>query len=411
MHKGHSSSEGPISEEPAWDGRGGPTSLSERMSEIAEIASMTAFNDKTIVMSALQAELLSPIASIPRGRDDLMDQAAAELSPYFENPKRMTDALNAGGLTYEHSFVRRNRETPWVDEAIRMMLTEFRAARQSDAHLCFQTWSSSMEAIDNGIANSALTARLQQDLDELDPALVPKSVLRDVGELLEGSLQPLARLRLAMRGVAGMRTVGDSDIGQMTFGEVLSELSSREDGGDMYRPPPFEVLASQWRNIAYHSSYVVKGAEVICTFGRPFTKRIVCSINDIVRLGEYINCLTFAHKVAFEIFSIDNLDALDLYAPEIQVTEYTRDGALAYDLFGEGFAVLKAGHRQGDNTWVLRLRDVYGRQKNEAKVALQKAMRTYIILAGATAVTAWVSNGRAEFKFSFRGSAPGRDDE
>ena len=125
-----------------------------------------------------------------------LDQAAADLSTYFENPDNLPITLGAGGLTYEYAFLQHNRSKLWIDETLRFMLAEFRSARNANSHLCFQTWGSWFESVDRAIRNTASVAFLQKDIDNLSPEFMAKSILRDMGDLLEGSLQPLARLRL-----------------------------------------------------------------------------------------------------------------------------------------------------------------------------------------------------------------------
>lgn len=142
----------------------------------------------------------------------------------------------------------------------------------------------------------------------------------------------------------------------MTFGEVISELSSRKIGGDVYRPSPFGIPVSQWRNIANHNSYTVKDNEVTCIYGSPGQqKQFSCAVSDWIGLARYIDTLGFLHKVAFEIFNIDNLDELIPYAPKLEITEYTKDAALVYGLAEAGFTIVNAGYKEAE--WALLLVD------------------------------------------------------
>ena len=361
----------------------------------------TRVQDKTRLFLGLQDELR---AGKPSPSADLrvrLEQAAANLSIYFENPDCLPSVLGAGGLRYEHSFLQHNQSTPWIDETLRTLLAEFRAARNADANLCFQTWGIWMEAIDRAIGNAAVVAFLQQDIDQLSAEFVAKSVLRDVGDILEGSIQPLTRLRLAMQGVAGIRRKGAPSVATMTFGQVVEELASRQVGGDVYRPEPSGVLVSQWRNISHHNSYVVEGDKVRCTYGKPgHPKKVLCSVNDLIELLRFLNSLGLVHKAAFEIFSIDNMKALIPFAPNIEITNHTTDGALAYGLDAAGFTIVKVGYKPG--AWALGLIDDYERNESETKAALQGAMTTYILWAGPVKVLALIESGGSVYKFSFR---------
>lgn len=361
----------------------------------------TNLTDKTKLLLGLQEEALAGQKNPSADIRIHLDQAAVDLSIYFENPDAIPTALGAGGLRYEHAFLQQNRSKLWIDHNLHIMLTEFRAARNNNANACFQTWGSWMEAIDHSTRNVAVVAFLQEDLEELSLEFMTKSVLRNVGDILEGSLQPLARLRLEMQEITGMRAKKAKPIASMTFGKIIEELASRQIGGNIYYPPPFGITVSQWRNIANHNSYVVKGDSVICTYGisgKPQT--IVCSANDLIDLGVYMNDLSFMHKIAYEIFSIDNLNNLTSYAPGIEITDHTRDGALAYGLVAAGFTIAKAGYRPG--VWTLGLIDRFERSEAQAKSALQSATTTYVLLGESVEVFALVKSGTSTYKFSFQ---------
>jgi hypothetical protein len=368
----------------------------------------TKIKDLTRLFLGLQEEAR---AGQSRGSVDVrvhLDQAAADLSTYFENPDTLPTALGAGGLRYEYAFLQHNRSELWIDEALRTTLAEFRSARNVDASRCFQTWGNWFEAIDRAIRNTASVAFLQYELENLSPEFTAKSILRDVGDILEGSLQPLARLRLDMQGVAGIRVVGAPPVSSMSFGKVIEELASRPHSGDIYRPQPFGLTVSQWRNISNHDSYEVRGSEVICTYGsRGHQRTIRFPVNDLFDLGNYINNLVFTHKIAFELFSIDNMSALSRYVPHVDITDHTVNGALAYGLVAAGFSIKSVGYGAegdyGSKQWALFLVDDYNRSKLEAKAALQDAVSTCLLLAGSINVVAFVRSNTSVYEFSFKG--------
>ena len=362
---------------------------------------MPGFTDKTKPFLVLQDELRSGVPSdVARGVAQ-RDEALADLSTYFENPDRLEKAFDGCALRYEHAFLQRNKGFPWVDATLRLMLKEFRGARECNTSLCFKTWGSMMDSVNRGLRNVSVVGSLQMDIEKLGPELTTKSVLRDVGDVLEGSVQPLARLRLAMQKVAGIRIGRPSSIANMTFGEVISELASTKIGGDVYRPGPFGIPVSQWRNIVNHNSYTVKNNEVTCTFGSPGRqKQFSCTVSDLIELARYIDTLGFLHKVAFEIFSIDNLNELIPHTPKLEITEYTRDAVLVYGLAEAEFTIVNAGYKEAE--WALLLVDDCRGNQGEIEAALQDAVIPYCMLEGTTKFAVLVKAGPSDFKFSFR---------
>ncbi len=358
--------------------------------------------DKTKVFVGLQDEIRAGQTADSVDLRVHLDEAAAELAPYFDNADRIPTALGAGGLRFEHLFLRESAKKPWIDSALRMLLEEFRRARSIDRARCFQAWAEWMERTDLGIRNIAAVAALQDvDLDR-HLELAAKSILRDLGDVLEGSLQPFARLRLDLRGVSGIRSGKAPAVVALSFGKVIEELCLDHTVRTLYCPAPFGLTVSQWRNIANHNDYRIEGNEVFCRYGVTGThKEVRCTIQDLVELALYINDLYYVHKVAFEIFTIDNMIDLQPLAPKIRLTEHTSDGTLAYGIVTAGFSIHRVGYKVG--SWAFVLEDELARPERAAKLALQDAMCTYMLLSGPVQIMAAVKSAGALYWFSFEG--------
>src|SRR5438552_3845708 len=116
---------------------------------------ITDLKDKSKLFLGLQEEARAGQTNSSTDIRVHLDQAAADLFIYFENPGCLPSVLGAGGLRYEHSFLQHNRSKTWIDQTLQTMLAEFRAARTVNPSLCFQTWGGRMEAIDRAIRNVA----------------------------------------------------------------------------------------------------------------------------------------------------------------------------------------------------------------------------------------------------------------
>ena len=364
------------------------------------------FIDKTSPLLRLQEELKTGVEEGTSRLGASENEVAADLYDYFENPSRLNEVLALGGLYYEHAFLKRHEASEWIDVTLRLMLQEFRNARESDAVSCFQTWCSMMEAVDNGIKNVSLVGHLQPELERLGIELSTKSVIRDIGEILEGSIQPFARLRLSMLEIAGKRLDSVRPIAEKSFGEVINELASIRPIGNIYSPGPFYILVNQWRNIANHNSYTISGGNIVCTYGSVGrTQQIFCTFEQLIEIARQIDTLGFLHKVAFEIFSIDNLRELLPYVPRVEITEYSRDAVLVRGLTQAGFSIIKAGCVQRE--WTLVLAEHTQRSRSEIEAALHSATMPYAKLTGGIKVDASVATRGSRLLFSFRASPDG----
>ena len=181
-------------------------------------------------------------------------------------------------------------------------------------------------------------------------------------------------------------------------------MASRTSEGAIYHPSPFGISVSQWRNIANHNSYSVKDEEISCTYGsRGHQKHFSCTVSDLIELARYVDSLGFLHKVAFEIFSIDNLKQLIPHVPRLEITEYTKDAALVSGLFDAGFTTINAAYREGE--WALLLVDDCRRNRGGIQKALQDAVLPYFMLAGTTKFTALVRCESSDYRFGIQVSS------
>jgi hypothetical protein len=363
--------------------------------------------DKTHLFQALESEVKASGSKTGKV-DGVLQDAEFVLTPFFENGAILRKMLGAGALTYEGSFLLHKSSEPWVAECVWTLLKDFRAARTSNPTVCFETWANWMESTDRAIANVAATAQLQRNKAGLEPNLFVKSCLRDMADILEGSLQIFARLRLKIIEAGGSRNKTHKSVEELSFGEVIEELVDIGSNEHIYEPPPFGVTVSQWRNIANHNGYDTKGDEVTCTYGQPGKRKsFKCTADDILAIARYANDLCFAHKVAIEIFGIDNFTQLRSKAPEIPLSDFTKDSCLAFGLVSSGFSIREVINDNG--IWNLILFDERGRNKVRAKLALQEACFSYALMCGGCHIEASVRSFNVTHQFGFKTSFTNRE--
>jgi|ERR1035437_1736080 hypothetical protein len=332
--------------------------------------------DKTRLLQEFQRELRAS-GAVSGNHANALKEAEEELRPYFENPDLLSRALGIGAMTYEYTFLRVKRSEPWVAEGVRSILSDFRNARKRNNDRCLKTWGDWIQSTDRAISNVGSVAILQVEKSDLEPHLLVKSTLRELADILEGSLKPFARLRLKMREIEGLRKSDRKPVEELSFGEIIDELILKVGDGEMYSPLPFRIAASQWRNIANHNSYDTKGDCVTCSYGTTGKqKTFQCSPKNIFDVACYFNDLCYVHKVAIEIFGVDNVNGWS--SPDLAITDFTKDATLAFGLVAAGFEICYATQRE--NMWRLALKDESGRDKAAAKAALQQAVLSYTLM-------------------------------
>lgn len=356
--------------------------------------------DKTLFFQELERELdrAKPDGTDLKGR---LAEAENDIRRFFENPDFLTTALNAGALTYEHAFLRRTASKPKYVALVEQLLSEYRDARDRNPDSFYKFWADRIKDISRGTNNIAGVATLQAGKENLELDVLIKSYFRDAGDALEGSLQPLLRLRLDVLELLGRRRSGAPKAASMTFGSVVEELLSGPLGEDIYRPSPHSLSVSQWRNIAYHNSYHVDDdGVVVCSYGtKDRLKEIRLSLEDLIAALLELSDIFYAHKVAYEFFGVDHAKEIIRHEPLINATAYSHNASLAHGLASAGFSVTHAEQSQG--RWSFVLIDKRNRSHREIKSALQEAVWSYVLFVNPTEFLFMVRSQKQMYRVGF----------
>jgi hypothetical protein len=263
-------------------------------------------------------------------------------------------------------------------------------------------WCRRIASADLAIANTASVALLQEQSPQLEQHVEVKAYFRTIGDALEGSFQPFVHLRLYAQQLGKLSDpAGLCDA--RTFGDAVAALSKSDT---IYEPPPWGIGINQWRNIALHNSYRLVGSQIECEYGPPGRRKSLSVTRDeVVALARYVDCSYFIHKVAFEIFTIDNIDLLKDQLPEVEETDFTKDARLAFGLTASGFSIVRA--EQNYAYWYFDLIDTVRRDELNIKAALHEACFPYSLVAHPVGVRATVASESAIHQFSFIIYQPG----
>jgi hypothetical protein len=363
--------------------------------------------DKTKLFQALERELVES-GMEDKGLARQLEDSVVDLAGYFENGERLRMLANLGSLNFEHSFLRQRKNQPWIESAIHLLLVEYRAAIRKD-EASFSRWWEAWNAETNKAVwstESSLSLLLHQQ-EELEPIGEVKRCFREIGEFLEGSLQRFMRARLALWEVLGTRQASSKPLADMSFGEVATELIAG-DPSEIYRPAPFGISVSQWRNIALHNSFEMPDDGTIRVAYGAANRRKSLDLTqlDLVRLLSHCNDVCYVHKIARDFFFFDHFDALK----SVSIREPTPASAgglhhslvcnLAYRLVSSGFSILHA--TLDAKGWIFNLKDKLGRKEKEAKALLQEACWSYTLGNGPTEYRAVVFSKTRTFRISFK---------
>lgn len=326
-----------------------------------------------------------------------------DLAPFFENPGLLEQVVYCGGLTFEHSFLKRTIHKPWVSASVQSLLDELRDARNRDPKVFFSMWVADMTSHERATTNCGAAVLLQGNQAELERWLQIRSCFRTLGEQLEGGLQPYARLRLKIWELLGLRDVAARDVEALSFGGVIQELQESGKRDIIYTDPESGIRVSQIRNIALHKSFEFVNDKIVCTYGTSEnSKSKELTWDELQATSEYVDALFYVHKVVHEIFTIDNAHEVLKKNPKISMTDYSLDCIMAYGLLASGFSF--ASIARGKSEWRMVLTDNQGRDAKASKAALQEGCLQYLLFADPTHISALVLSNGQESIFTFMAS-------
>ena len=223
--------------------------------------------------------------------------------------------------------------------------------------------------------------------------------------MIESCLLPFLKIRLNVLRIAE-GTTDNRDVGDLSLGQAIAELAATDRA--LYSPAPFDIPLSQWRNIAFHGNYDVRGRRIRCQYGNRRLHRFECTPTQLLDVMKYTNDVYYVHKVAYEIFGIDNTDRV------LQVRKASGDSRvvhdfdfdfntytiLAYSIVASGFRILNAGRR--GVRWMLLLEDLHGCTKADIKRTLKEALISYMVHVNFLHLQALIRSRGTSHRLSFR---------
>ncbi|MER8464526.1 hypothetical protein [Mesorhizobium sp. M1396] len=383
------------------DAAGRRGEFAERFWRLEMAVSRTGLEDLSNMFTRLQSELEPAGIGMKRSLEDQLRETEADLRPLFKSEENLSAGLGSGGLTYEHAFFKKTRA--WSEPLLHTLLQEYRAAEASDPTCLFERLANFFAEMDRAYSHVVSIAELEADKAELKTYAFARSCLRDMADMIEASLQPFLRLRLAVRAVAEGRGRFGDQRPRLSLGALTEKLIDVDP--QLYQPRPFGISLSQLRNIAHHSSYRVSGDEIVCEYGNPDRpKKFTCQPRDLIEATVNVQNVYYLHKVAFEFYCTDNIRRIGQAekrssGQDVTISDLSKNAILAYGIAAAGFHIMKAARNQF--RWAFDLVDRHNRNRNEIEVALQSCTIPFLLQSGPIFFLAFVQSGGRDHRITF----------
>lgn len=241
------------------------------------------------------------------------------LSPYLSNPEILNN-FGLGVLVPDAVVVSRIQRDPWAKQMFQKVLKAHREVANLNAEAAFAAYGDWEPDVQRGLSQWWSGHYLESDKSTLSLEEFVHELSRNMGTVIEASLQPLLRELLHVIRVGCGWICRKDEIALLDLGKVVGELIDKSCFPDLLRPPPWQIPINQWRNMCQHFSLVLRGEQIVGTYGRPGKSHKVYLTRQQLLDAVHKTVLVFnVVKQARTLFILDNLDRIAQYVPDIEL--------------------------------------------------------------------------------------------
>ncbi len=262
------------------------------------------------------------------------------LAPYFKRQDILaTNAVEI--LVPEFLRICRIEARPWCHEVFMSALVVYEASKTAGDQNCFRSIEQWWREVEQGISGFWSVYNLRQLTESMSLHDLAFDKFRVIGSLLEGAVQPMLRELLSQARIARGKDWNADKIRTLEFGNVVDELRNTTAMQEVCEPSPWKIRINQWRNIAQHQAFKIKGDAVVVRFGKPpKTTELTLTVEDLKQLTGKVAMLFESLGSARAIFTIDNHESLSVAPSPSETRPEGRLLHLATVFSSQGFELI-----------------------------------------------------------------------
>lgn len=241
--------------------------------------------------------------------EDIKEAVVMMLKPYFTHIDVLNKyACNSQILSAFEFFVRYYKESEF-SQGIKEVITCCKNANinynQESWSIILSTYAVMVEDENKmwSIRNSKL------DLQETDSYEKMVQIFQRIGNVLEVSTKHIVQELYALIYLQNKGAVDYEKIKKQDFGVVINNILDKGMLQSVLRVEPCGMKLSDWRNIAFHHTYVLNDdGNINCTYGKGNLNRIKISMQELERYLHKIIRASNVLNIARCIFVYDFMD-------------------------------------------------------------------------------------------------------
>lgn len=289
------------------------------------------------VTDAMQQPILG-LAESGRSSREIEEFLRFAAGLYFRH-KEVLSVLHPSVLNTTVVRLRSLERAEWMPSAYSACLRVYRTAEEHDAErsmaIC-HNWGSRIRSGELLIL-SAITLRVKPEEIGLDDLAF--STLQSIGTASESLIKPHLQELLEQAEVGGLRPEDAVPVEKLSYGQVVGELGRQTDLPEkLLAPEPWGIRLNQWRNIAQHISWSVRGEMVECWYGKePQVNRFHLSRDELLQVRRSVTNVELVLMAARAVYLLDRPE------PALEVISRGEDGRIEARIAEYGKAVASFG--------------------------------------------------------------------
>lgn len=231
------------------------------------------------------------------------------LQPEFNNPE-MLDRYGIDLLAIESVNITKIRSQKWSSTLYDLSMESRRRLLAIDENTCAKICAQWEDDVGKALGFFWNAVRFERHKDDLPLDEFAYELFRNIGALIEGTLQVYLKELLHVMLVAQGEKTSYPEVCALNLGGVVQRLSKRIGISDAFTLSPWMVPLNQWRNIAQHFSIDASESVITCVYGTKNKHEIRLERTELMEVAKSLFMLHSAIRTSHTIFFLDSADSL-----------------------------------------------------------------------------------------------------
>lgn len=273
-------------------------------------------------------------------KEDIHTSILEALKPEFYNIVQL-EKYSIDLLAVEAINVTKIRINDFASRIYDLCMVVRRKLLVNDENICAEIYSQWEEPIAKALSLYWNAVMLEHHKVNLPIDEYAYELFRNIGSLIEGTLQVYLKELLHITLFAEGEKVSYSEIASLSLGKVVQKLNSKLGSSELFTLSPWMVPLNQWRNIAQHYSVDTMESSIICKYGTNNQYTIKLERAELMEVARALVLLYSAVRTSHSIFVLDNAYFLQAYSKGLEKKDSDAQFQFCVGAASQGFEVIE----------------------------------------------------------------------